>query len=349
MILTNEMLWAAFDLRRAAPWKKLTDSDIFAVKLSSGEIGYCSVMGHGGEHYALGLYIGRKGFTSYLNSLYLNNAAPFVFQQLAMMFDCINCDFMNAADMDAKTKSRIRAFVAHRGLKIQRPHGWPDFTRHSPYRMQWDITDEQDAQFITEALHAALYMTKMSEASPLSELGFDPMGEYPTKEGGKMVPLLTPQLDGTYLLGVTPLPAYQGSTYSEAPFENDLLSHQIGKLPNRHTISCLYTNLPAPTGSGEEEAPFFPEVLLCVDEDSGMVVHVEMSERQGDTLKLLTGLGNALLSLGYKPSEILINTERTESLLGDFCRRCDIGLRQEPVLPELEEVYQEFLYNLCSR
>ena len=125
MILTNEMLWAAFDLRRAAPWKKLTDSDIFAVKLSSGEIGYCSVMGHGGEHYALGLYIGRKGFTSYLNSLYFNNAAPFVFQQLAMMFDCINCDFMNAADMDAKTKRRIRAFVAHRGLKIQRPHGWP--------------------------------------------------------------------------------------------------------------------------------------------------------------------------------------------------------------------------------
>ena len=108
------MLWAAFDLRRAAPWKKLTDSDIFAVKLSSGETGYCSVMGHGGEHYALGLYIGRKGFTSYLNSLYLNNAAPFVFQQLAMMFDCINCDFMNAADMDAKTKRRIRAFVAHR-------------------------------------------------------------------------------------------------------------------------------------------------------------------------------------------------------------------------------------------
>lgn len=59
------------------------------------------------------------------------------------------------------------------------------------------------------------------------------MGEYPTKEGGKMVPLLTPQLDGTYLLGVThcrpirdlPIPA---------PFENDLLSHQIGKLPNRH-------------------------------------------------------------------------------------------------------------------
>ena len=136
-----------------------------------------------------------------------------------------------------------------------------------------------------------------------------------------MVPLLTPQLDGTYLLGVTPLPAYQGPTYPEAPFENDLLSHQIGKLPNRHTISCLYTNLPAPTGSGKEEAPFFPEVLLCVDEDSGMVVHVEMSERQGYTLKLLTGLG----------------------------RRCDIGLRQEPVLPELEEVYQEFLYNLCSR
>lgn len=52
ILLTNEMLWAAFDLRRP----HLGRNDRLrhfcrSWKLSSGEIGYCSVMGHGVSHY----------------------------------------------------------------------------------------------------------------------------------------------------------------------------------------------------------------------------------------------------------------------------------------------------------
>ena len=54
MILTDEMFEAAFRFRSICLWEKLTDSDVFAFRLSDGETGYCSVMGNAGEHFSLG-------------------------------------------------------------------------------------------------------------------------------------------------------------------------------------------------------------------------------------------------------------------------------------------------------
>ena len=69
MILTDSMLDAAFRFRETEAWKTLDDSNIFAVRLSNGKDAYCSVMGNGGKHYSLGIYIGEEGFSSYLRIL----------------------------------------------------------------------------------------------------------------------------------------------------------------------------------------------------------------------------------------------------------------------------------------
>ena len=69
MILTDSMLEAAFDFRKTEIWNSLNDSNIFAVRLHNGETVYCSIMGNGGEHYSLGIYIGEEGFSSYLRFL----------------------------------------------------------------------------------------------------------------------------------------------------------------------------------------------------------------------------------------------------------------------------------------
>lgn len=68
-ILTDDMLQAAFALRKQEPWNVLGDYNVFAVKLSCGETGYCSVMGEAGIMHGLGLYVGRKQFSSFLRSL----------------------------------------------------------------------------------------------------------------------------------------------------------------------------------------------------------------------------------------------------------------------------------------
>ena len=62
MILTDSMLDAAFRFRETEAWKTLDDSNVFAVRLSDGQTVYCSIMGNGGEHHSLGIYIGENGF-----------------------------------------------------------------------------------------------------------------------------------------------------------------------------------------------------------------------------------------------------------------------------------------------
>lgn len=54
----------AFAYRKTKLWEKIKDSQIFAVKLSDGRIGYLSVMGFGGEYRAIGLYIGEERWNS---------------------------------------------------------------------------------------------------------------------------------------------------------------------------------------------------------------------------------------------------------------------------------------------
>ena len=52
---------------RPSPGKKLYDSQIFAIRHSDGQLSYCSVMGHSGDHLALALYPGESGLHSLIS------------------------------------------------------------------------------------------------------------------------------------------------------------------------------------------------------------------------------------------------------------------------------------------
>ena len=56
----------AFQYFNLELWKSLWDDQIFAVKFSDGEIGYCCVIGVAGAFCGLGIYIGEEGINSYL-------------------------------------------------------------------------------------------------------------------------------------------------------------------------------------------------------------------------------------------------------------------------------------------
>ena len=51
---TEKMFDLAFAYKKSKLWKRLYDSELFAVRLPNGKTGYCSVMGMLGEHNALG-------------------------------------------------------------------------------------------------------------------------------------------------------------------------------------------------------------------------------------------------------------------------------------------------------
>ena len=66
----QELYEAAAVFKREQPWEFLFDSDIICVENPKDKmVGYCSVMGMGGEHYALGVYLGENGFSKFCQLL----------------------------------------------------------------------------------------------------------------------------------------------------------------------------------------------------------------------------------------------------------------------------------------
>ena len=47
----------------------LSDADVFGVQLEDGRIAYCCVMGGSGRHTGLGVYVGDRGFKTYLDTI----------------------------------------------------------------------------------------------------------------------------------------------------------------------------------------------------------------------------------------------------------------------------------------
>lgn len=340
MVITDEMLEAAFRFRSISLWEKLTDSDVFAFRLSDGEIGYCSVMGNAGEHFSLGFYRGKKGFSTYLKTLSLGREQAFDYDTFdtVVTFDCINCDFVAASFLDGATKKVIRKYANDAGLKISRSNGWPDFTRFQPYKAQYGITNEEDARDITEALRAAIAVNEKMATHKFETLGFDKRGAYPTPKGGKLVPYLIPSADGTYEWSTVKLPALVQDKHTKQKFENDILASMVKALPASGTLQLRIIYVPTPLESKVGEVPYFPAVLLSIEADSEYLYPITCLESfETNPMLILVELANTFRHNAGRPQEIQVEDLKTEALLEDFCRQCDIVLTREQNLSVLDE------------
>lgn len=339
MIINDDMLMAAFRYRDTNLWEILADNNVFAFRLSDGEIGYCCVMGSAGQHLALGFYKGKKGFTTYLNTItLLYPRSVLETLETVMAFDCINCDFVSATDLDDKVKRVVREYANVNNLKIRRPNGWPDFTRHQPYKMQYYITREDDARDITEALHAAIAVAEKVTVSNLESLGFDQKVDYPTKKGGKSVPYLVPNTDGVYEWTTIKLPALMRMEHTALEFDNDILLHKVQALPESDVLQLRLIHVPAPTENTTDGVPFFPALMFCVSLSTGYLCSIPcMVDFEENPTQVLVELVESFCNNNSKPRMIQVEDAKTELLLKDFCWRCGITLSREHKLPRLNE------------
>lgn len=335
MILTDSMLEAAFDFRKTEIWNSLNDSNIFAVRLHNGETVYCSIMGNGGEHYSLGIYIGEEGFSSYLR--FLNGDGSMINNlRNVTKADCINCDFMQAKEIDNKVKKIIRQYAESHGISIPRKHGWVDFTRHKPYKGQWCITNTDDAIIAEEALRASTYLANEIINKGYEEVGLAPNWDYPTNKGGKTIPLIVHDDNGYSILS-TQTPALKDIEYVSPIFNNDILAHNIASMNKTGTILCRMEHIPNPIMQEDNEQPSMPGMFIMLNQSDGeMLPPYTTFDYPDNTQMLLSQLANHFCMLGIHPKQIIVSDKLTFALISDFCSKCDIKLTIVDSMPELD-------------
>lgn len=151
----------AFQLKGEKLWEKLPEQDLFAVRLPDGEIGYCSVMGMAGEHYALALYPGEEGILTYFRVMDSDIEDPITHAGYAASLDCLTCSFENKDFLSDEEVAEVRAYAASAGKRLRGRNAFPLFTRYRIGRYPWKLDSEQDALWMCQALRAALHVSKL--------------------------------------------------------------------------------------------------------------------------------------------------------------------------------------------
>lgn len=336
----EDLIAVALQFRIHKLWEDLDDGMIFGVRLPDGDTGYCCVMGNGGEHYALGLYKGVSGFSTYINSVHRSpDTDPF---EMFLTYDCMNCDFENASDsnLTSAQKKLIRTVADERHIKMCRPNGYPEFIRYDRGFIRTELNEDEMTD-IGIALKAGIEVASKVKGmtfGELGKLGFEEDGYYPSLTGGDRIPMLEIQDDGSFKWMMTVTPKVVNGSFATPLFTNVLATSRLKTMQRVGAFQCKVLHMPTPVKN--KKGVFYPMLIVLVTDEGLMFPVMQKSEDPNAEDEVLDQLAFTLISMDVYPKEFLVDDGFSEAFLDDFCKKTEIKLKKVGSLPELEELVQ---------
>jgi hypothetical protein len=147
---------SAVRVKEVSPWEWMTETDVFGVRSpESGELGFVSVMGLLGEHYAVSLYLGSEGIHGFLD---LQEMGPFADPEALIQIPQIQASFENREELE----KRDREVIKELGLKFRGRNAWPMFRSYSPSLFPWFL-EAGEVRFLSCALEQLVDVAPPSE------------------------------------------------------------------------------------------------------------------------------------------------------------------------------------------
>lgn len=334
----EELIAVALQFRAQKLWETLDDSMIFAVRLPDEDIAYCCVMGHGGEHYALGVYKGVTGLATYMSTVnHAVDADPF---EAFLTYDCLNCDFENASqsNLSPQQKKLIKTVAAERNIKMCRSKAYPEFIRYNLGLIRTELNETEMAD-LEMALRAGIEVAsrvKGMSMDALIELGFDDSGRYISMNGKDKVPFLEMQSNGSFAWSEIITPKVDKIEFKSPIFKNGVDIGKFITMKQTGAICCKVMHMRAPVKS--EEGIYYPIMILILNENGMMFPVMQRSDKHNCEDEVLEQFSAELISMNVRPAEIFVDDGYSEVFLADFCKKTGIELTRVDFLPELENV-----------
>jgi hypothetical protein len=322
---------SAVRIKELSPWEWMTETDVFGVRSSeTGELGFVSVMGMLGEHYAVSLYLGSEGIHGFLD---LQEMGPFADPGDLIQIPQIQASFENREELD----KRDRQVIKELGLKFRGRKAWPMFRSYHPSLFPWFL-EAGEVRFLSLALEQLADVAPRFRENPsLLEPsdGESYLLRAPRQEGGR-------RLWEDASMGVPPLDA--------PPIVVEMAASKIenlGRLPRGEVrLEVDFFMLPAPV-QDEGDRPYFPHMLLVVDAGSGMVLGIELLTPHSSP-EAMWGLvpetvADQLFALELVPRKVSVNSELLCELLEPLASEAGFDLELSSYLPVLEPAREDLL------
>jgi hypothetical protein len=325
---------SAVRIKEISPWEWMTEADIFGVQSpETGDLGFVSVLGMLGQHYAVSLYLGSEGIHGFID---LQAMGPLADPDDLIQIPQLQASFEDREQLD----KRDRAIIKELGMKFRGRNAWPWFRSYRPSFFPWFL-EAEEVRFLTCALEQlADVAPRFREDSALLE-----------PSGGDTYLLRAPRREGETLhwedasMDMPPLDA--------PPIEVEMEVSKIealGRLPRTQArLEADFFMLPAPVRD-EGDRPYFPHMLLVVETTSGMILgHDLLSPHPSPEAmwgRIPEKFADQLSGVDLAPERISVDSDLLFGLLEPLVDEAGIEIELEPSLPVLEVIREDLLQTL---
>lgn len=333
---TSEQWRQLYDIARQikemSPWDWMYESDIFGVQHpETGELGFVSVMGSGGEHFGISVY---RGVEALHHFLYIQDSYDELGEAVALEILEVPQLQLSFEDRDM-VEAEDRKIYKELGLKFRGRNAWPMFRSTEPGWLPWFISGE-DAKFMIPVLEQLLVVApRLKEENTF----FDSIDESRflvravRQEGEGLI-----WEDQMRHIPFEAPPALMISI--DARLLTDFLKLPVIKTP----IELDVFNLMSPT-LDEHKRPFLPYMLLMADSKNGMIVGQEVLKPEPDLDSIWTRTPNEFMQqcikgLQMRPATIHVASEYLHSLISTIAKQLSIKVVLKDELPALDAASQ---------
>lgn len=317
-------------IKGLAPWENLYEDELFGVRDPiTGQDCFISVMGQGGDHYAVGVYIGALALYQFWAVHEADNDEMALqmllsIRQLQLSFE----DRENLENFD-------RAIIKQLGRKYRGRAAWPSFRSFRPGYLPWRI-DAAEADLLIRTLEqAAEVLERIATGESLPE---------PVDEESYLMRI--PDMQAGSPIWREEMVRIPPPSLPELNIQLEAAKLEAAhKLPKQRTIELDIVMLPEPVVD-EEGRPYLASMLLIVDNKSGMVLVSELLPNGETPMHTVANTLYVLLDKinhwGWTPDAIHVRQEIAKELLTPLTQMLGIKLKTKSQLPMLDEAL-EFL------
>ncbi len=319
---------AALAFRELGCWRWMYDSDVFGVQdPETGVIGYCTVMGHLGQMFALGVYPGAAGLAT-LNELRDRPDEP---PDPAILHeqDCLMASFGERALLTDRDHQLFKQL----GQTFRGKVSWPWLRSYRPGYYPWFLTPAE-ARTLTVALQQAAVVGARAQ----TELNL----HLPRPDGS----ILVRQRDGDSWQDAwrTPPPP---PAAAPMPAWDTARAQAVGRrqLPRHGAWEVDFAYFPATIGPPGQR-PYVPLSLLCVDAASYYMLTTHIAQRGQHLAEFQPVLFQVMEQSKWLPEEFRVKRPEVGDWLKPLATALSIPVRLAAHLPALEDARQgmdEFL------
>lgn len=328
---------AAITFKDTAPWNWVDNEYLFAVENPvDSEVGYCSILGSGGQEFGLGMLVGEEGYERYLEMLDAEDERQDF--EGSVKAPAISMLFVDRNVLQKEDREVIRSL----GLRFRGRNAWPFFRSQLPGYVPWFLGKEE-VIFLTAAIHQALAVADRIRNGDLDPGATDWEELILTRcyrNGGWVDEWRRPPTGWKY---GEEMGEEETSMVQQA--ELQLVSNRAGEYSGVWELDVFALPMPVAPAAPESDRPYYPLCFLAVETRIGLVVGVNLTHPWLTTSEKQDELIQILKKANQVPREVRIKSDELRGIVEPITEALGVRLRVAS-LPLLEEakanLYERF-------